>query len=61
MTTPARFHWYARVTGAGAHVPATAVSFCPTVAVPVIVGVGPVIAAAFVMTAVVALVFVAGE
>ena len=40
MFTPDRFHWYARVTGAGPHVPGTAVSFCPDTVVPVTVGTG---------------------
>ena len=40
MATPSRFHWYASETGAGAQVPADAVSTCPTCAVPAMVGTG---------------------
>src|SRR5690349_16749721 len=45
MMLPSRSHWYAKVTPAGFHVPAVAVSVSPTTAVPVTAGVGPVMVA----------------
>ena len=52
IATPARYHWYASVTGAGPHVPGTAVSLYPTFTVPEIVGVGVAVSAAAATTAV---------
>lgn len=39
---PLRYHWIARVTGAGDQVPVTAVSVLPTCGIPLIVGRTPV-------------------
>jgi hypothetical protein len=45
IATPFRFHWYAKASGAGAHVPVTAVRVEPTEIGPVNVGVGAVVKA----------------
>ncbi|MDQ1117278.1 hypothetical protein QE406_003287 [Microbacterium testaceum] len=51
ISVPLRRHWYANESGAGFHVPVTAVSFEPTVIDPVKVGFGVTVkAAAFVRT-----------
>ncbi|WP_153003396.1 hypothetical protein [Microbacterium testaceum] len=52
ISVPFRRHWYAKESGAGFHVPVTAVSFEPTVIDPVKVGFGVTVKAAALVRAV---------